>query len=206
VLSVTATALLSLGPATSRGSHVWTRRSGRISEGFNTHALDSCLGRRNAAVRLYDSGRSARAERSLRYCFQDARRELAVREPHAGSELLGGASRARGPGSKVPTEPTGMRTADVSGPRNEASSAVSRSAWVLAMTDLPSPFGRTQQASSFRVTASPPVRTARSIARSIPASSCASRPRSPLSAASAAIAPGAVAHAVLASRAGGGGS
>lgn len=36
----------------------------------NEHALDSCLRQRNAAARLYDWGDVARAERSLRYCFE----------------------------------------------------------------------------------------------------------------------------------------
>jgi cytochrome c553 len=34
------------------------------------HALESCRSRRNAAVRLFDSGQMARAERSLEYCVQ----------------------------------------------------------------------------------------------------------------------------------------
>lgn len=34
------------------------------------HALESCLSRRNYATRLYESGQTARAERSLKYCFE----------------------------------------------------------------------------------------------------------------------------------------
>jgi cytochrome c553 len=34
------------------------------------HALASCRSRRDAAVRLFDTGQIARAERSLKYCFQ----------------------------------------------------------------------------------------------------------------------------------------
>jgi cytochrome c553 len=73
---VAAAALLSLG-AQEAAPGDFEEKLARVDEALrtnpgrvNTHALDSCLGRRNAAVRLYDSGRSARAERSLRYCFQ----------------------------------------------------------------------------------------------------------------------------------------
>jgi cytochrome c553 len=76
LVSVVAAALLSLG-AQEAAPGDFEEKLARVDEALrknpgrvNPHALESCLHRRNSAVRLYDSGQIARAERSLKYCFQ----------------------------------------------------------------------------------------------------------------------------------------
>jgi cytochrome c553 len=51
--------------AIARVDQALKKNPNRVSE----HALESCLSRRNFAAKLYYAGQTARAERSLKYCF-----------------------------------------------------------------------------------------------------------------------------------------
>jgi cytochrome c553 len=76
VASAAAAALLSLG-AQEVAQSDFEAKLARVDEALQQnpgkvppHALSSCLRQRNSAARLYDWGEVARAERSLKYCFQ----------------------------------------------------------------------------------------------------------------------------------------
>jgi cytochrome c553 len=92
-IGVAAASLLSLGAA-SAFANDFEEKLARVDEALKKnpervshHALNSCLRQRNHALRLFDSNQTARAERSLKYCFQVL--EISEQGPRRGKEGAG---------------------------------------------------------------------------------------------------------------------